>query len=157
MQIYTDNAGIQHYISGSLSIDYESGEAVYPVLWDYVVHGGEVDSAKVGGYLNSKLDWSQEAFDANEGLKATVAKAEADAVEAAKLAAIDNSEVGKALSAMNDRFNELLEKHNALVDAVATGDLKAIQEKAVAIEKLEPHDDAEALAKLKEKLAAGEK
>jgi hypothetical protein len=73
MQIYTDQHGVQRFTEGQLSIDIDSGEATFEVAWDFVSHGGEIDPAKVGGYLNSTLDWSQEAFDANEALKIQVA------------------------------------------------------------------------------------
>lgn len=80
MQLYTDANGVQKLLlAGSIAINSDTGAPMLPVIWDSNVHGGTVDPAKVGGYLNSNLDWSQAAFDANAALIASVAATEADA------------------------------------------------------------------------------
>lgn len=91
MQIYTDANGVQQFTDGRIVVDSDTGEAVLPVLWDFDVHGGEVDPAKVGGYTDSSLTYSQAAFDANESLKATVAANEVTAALAALKAIADST------------------------------------------------------------------
>lgn len=150
MQIYTDASGIQQITPGTIVIDSDSGQPIFKVVWDAEVHGGQVDLAKVGGYTNSNLTYSQDAFAANEALKVTAAAREAEEAKAALGKSLDTDATGKAIAFLNERLN-------ALVEAIKTGDLKAIQLAVAGHEKLQPLTDEEAIAAVKEKLAATEK
>lgn len=121
-QIYTDNNGVQQGTNGSINVDSDTGMLVYSVIWF-----GDFDPAKVGGYyvIEGELLWSQERFNANQALKATVAAAEAAARTAATKTAADqtlsvifSSATGTTVTEVQKLFAKgFLEELNLIRDA----------------------------------------
>lgn len=66
MQLYTDRNGIQQLLTeGSLSIDSDTGEPVFPIIWDTDVNGPFLDEWKdlLGGLKRVEVEVESELQD----------------------------------------------------------------------------------------------
>jgi hypothetical protein len=74
MQIYIKDGIRQIDPLGCIGIDEDTKTYIHPVIWDSNIDGipEDFDESKLGGYqrIDNKLVYSQEAFDANEAIKA---------------------------------------------------------------------------------------